>query len=107
MHYLSPPDNNDETMNESTNNDVIDDEIHDIYEDTDNNDHQSQVIDKEYLSNYVTTNDETELSIDDTEMMQTEGDNVNQDFFIPADFIPTTNAAEVAMEVEEKVKYGF
>ena len=59
------------------------------------------------LENFVTIGGESELIVDDDAMLQQrEGcDDGEVDF--ANNFIPTTNASEIPIEVEEKVRYGF
>jgi predicted GIY-YIG superfamily endonuclease len=66
------------------------------------------VIDGVNLENYVTMSEEHEYLVDDTHLLQNnEDNNGDQESVTFTDFIPTTNAGEIAVAVEEKTKYGF
>ena len=65
---------------------------------------------RDTLGDYVTTAEDTERTEDDYVLLveRNDDDDINEnEFVIPTDFIPTTNAGELALEVDEKVRYGF
>jgi predicted GIY-YIG superfamily endonuclease len=81
--------------------------------DDENVQNETQEFTSETLNNYVTMGEENEYLVDDTILMNANNeDDLEQEMIIPTDFIatdfiPTTNAGEIALKVEEKVKYGF
>ena len=107
---------NDEERNStiSVNESVIDDTLSSDDEDEFDNEGRrmdipiGQNISEEVYDNYVTISDENELLCNDEEMAR---DNIlnnnNDDDSVTSFFIPTTNSGDVAVEVSEKVKYGF
>ena len=58
------------------------------------------------LANYVTRSDDHEYLVDETVLLRSREEGEEENDIIP-DFIPTSSAGEIAVEVEEKVKYGF
>ena len=73
---------------------------------TDTNKDSNEIVEED-LENFVTTSRESEFLVDDVLLMR---DNINtnqEDIDFEDNFIPTTNAGEIPLEVEEKVKYGF
>ena len=61
---------------------------------------------EEIIAHYVTRSEDNELLVDDNELRCDDTTTV-EEMVSPIDFIPTTNAGEMPIEVEEKVNYGF
>ena len=80
----------------------------DTFVQDDNESEEFEGISEDILANYVTISEEQELLVNDAEMLV--GDNISEDedeMIIPTEFIPTTDAGVLTLEVEEKVQYGF
>ena len=82
----------------------FDDQIADTNE-TENLNLIPETISPEVLEKYVTRNEDTECLVDDTVLMSnSQNNNTNEnDFFLPTDYMSTTNTGEIPTEVEEKV----
>jgi predicted GIY-YIG superfamily endonuclease len=75
--------------------------------DDNTSENSDDLISDEVIGNHVTMSEEHEFLVDDTLMMNDNRMHEDEEMVIPTDFIPTTNAGEIAIEVEEKVRYGF
>ena len=72
---------------------------------SENEDNLERVLTEEDIENYVTVSEEHNLLVDDSELLN--ADLSEEDENNDVDFIPTTNAGEVALQIDEKVNYGF
>ena len=107
ISFVDPVSNNDENIenilsDEESNHERSDDcvNLNDINECDERN------LNADDLANYVTRSDDHEFLADDTVLLRSRKDGEEENDIIP-DFIPTSSAGEIAVEVEEKVKYGF
>ena len=74
----------------------------------DDNSKEFEGISEDILANYVIIGEEQELLVNDTEMLVGGNDSEDEDkIIIPSEFIPTTDAGVLTLEVEEKMQYGF
>ena len=74
----------------------------------DNNSKEFEGNSENILANYVAISEEQEFLVNDADMLLGDNDSEDEDeMIIPSEFIPTTDAQFLTLEVEEKVQYGF
>ena len=58
------------------------------------------------LNDFSVTSQDYYVTFDDLDFLSRDNYDT-EEFIIPADFITTTNSGDIAVKVQEKVKYGF
>ena len=106
ISFVDPVLNNDEDTDNILSNEELNNERSDDCDNLDDtNEYDERILNADDLANYVTTSDDHEYLVDDTVLLRSREEDEEEIDIIP-DFIPTSSAGEIAIEVEEKVKYG-
>ena len=103
ISFVDPVLNKDEDTDNIINNEELNHERRNL---DDTNEYDEINLNADDLENYVTRSDDHEYLVDDTVLLRSREEDEEENDIIP-DFIPTSSVGEIAIEVEEKIKYGF